>query len=116
MPALGVPLAISAGAICMAVAALCAVVVYKMARGKIDLSNLIPPAGQRARRIPRLQMMGTSIAAVGIYAAMGVAELGRGGSALPEAPDWLVALLGGSHLIYLGGKTSFRTLLQRGLK
>ena len=83
-------------------AALAAIVAFQMLTGRINTSGLLSDPRDGSFSPARLQMLVASLAVAAAY-------LGRLGdwhdfSSLPDIPPEQLALLGGSHAIYLGGK------------
>jgi hypothetical protein len=81
------------------------VVLFNLANGKISLAGLLDtkgPSGLSTFSPARLQMLiATTIVAVQYLHAVVVNPLQ---DSLPTLPPAAVAVLGGSHAVYLGGK------------
>ncbi|SRR5258708_38088911 len=89
---------------------LMATVVYKLFTGGIDMSGLLTVKGgpdDQSFSASRAQMLMATVVA-GMYYLLQVID-NPSAKSLPEMPPALVAILGGSHAIYLGGKA--RSLL-----
>jgi len=56
----------------------------------------------------RVQLIAGTVIAAAVYAADCLATLKTGKPALVEPPSWMLVAAGGSHLVYLLGKTSRR--------
>jgi hypothetical protein len=81
------------------------VILFNIANGKISLAGLLDtkgPAGPPTFSPARLQMLIATIVVAGQYLhAIVVNPLQN---SLPTLPPAAVAVLGGSHAVYLGGK------------
>lgn len=85
-------------------------VVYKLFTGGIDMSGLLTVKGvpgDQSFSSSRAQMLMSTVVA-GMYYLLQVID-NPSATSLPDVPPTLVAILGGSHAIYLGGKA--RSLL-----
>lgn len=83
-----------------------AVVIVKIFTGSVSLTGLLDSVDGRGRRVfsaARLQMMLMTLY-VAVEYLRAVAANPQVNS-LPTIPDWMLAGLGGSHALYLGGKT-----------
>jgi len=96
--------------------ALAAVVLWQIAIGKIPLAGLLDAKdtqGDPSFSPARLQLLIFTVVVAAQYFYKVLAHLGQG--SLPSLPAGVVAALGGSQAVYLGGKafTSFiRPLLK----
>ena len=79
------------------------VVTYKMLTGGINMSGLLDDKATRALSPERVQLLVFTVIGAGYYLllAMETASSAR----LPDIPEEVVLLLGGSHFVYLGGKS-----------
>jgi hypothetical protein len=80
-------------------------VVYKLFTGGIDMSGLLTVKGgpdDQSFSSSRAQMLMATLI-TGMYYVLQVID-NPSATSLPELPPTLVAILGGSHAIYLGGK------------
>lgn len=108
---------IAAAAGTLLIVAFAAVVVLKIASGRISLAGLLQSKeGDDAGygfSPGRLQMLIATVVVAGryLYLVMSQPHL----DALPSLPPSVVAVLGGSHVAYLGGK-AFKTYIQPLLK
>jgi hypothetical protein len=87
-------------------AAFYGIVVYKIATGNIGLTGLLDakqPDGRPAFSAARLQLLMFTVVVAGYYLHEIIVNPHR--AALPDLPQSVVAALGGSHAVYLGGKT-----------
>lgn len=79
--------------------------VYKMLIGSISLDGLLTGVnkdGQRYLSVGRTQLVVLTLISAAIYVRQVVTS--SAWSALPSAPDAMVAIMGGSQLFYLTGK------------
>jgi hypothetical protein len=82
--------------------AVTALVTYRILTGRIALTGLLTMDGSRFSP-ERLQMLLVSLGALAVYAG-GTLEAGK----MTDIPDWIVAILTGSNVLYLGGKVAGR--------
>jgi hypothetical protein len=85
--------------------ALATIVVFQILTGQISTKRLLfgrRRNGQVYLSPERIQLLVLTLAAAGQYVYLFLQDSSR--SALPEVPQSTLALLGGSHGIYLGGK------------
>lgn len=81
------------------------VVAFNLANGNISLAGLLEtkgPSGAPAFSPGRLQMLIATVVIAGQYLYSVIANPTQG--SLPTLPPAAVAVLGGSHAVYLGGK------------
>ena len=84
---------------------LMAAVVYKLFTGGIDMSGLLTVKGvpgDQSFSSSRAQMLMATVVAAMYYLLQVIDN--PSAKSLPDVPPTLVAILGGSHAIYLGGK------------
>jgi len=82
---------------------LTAVITYQLLTGKINTSGMLTTkAGTRNFSPARLQLMVITLAIAAYYLFLGLSD--RHAKTLPELPNEMMLLLGGSHGAYLGGK------------
>jgi hypothetical protein len=89
--------------------ALAATVVFQLLTGRINMNGLLRvKLGESRGNLspPRVQLLLATLGAAMYYvlATLETAKMGK----LPELPDAWPAVLGGSNLIYLGGKAYAR--------
>jgi hypothetical protein len=81
------------------------VVLYRIVIGEISLAGLLDakqPDGRPTFSPARLQLLIFTVVIAGYYLHLVVADPHR--DSLPDLPQSVVAALGGSHAVYLGGK------------
>ena len=79
------------------------VITYQLLTGKINTSGMLTTkAGARNFSPARLQLMVITLAIAAYYLFLGLSD--RHAKTLPELPNEMMLLLGGSHVAYLGGK------------
>lgn len=92
-------------------AAFAIVIAYQMLTGRISTKGMFTEKKAEGGYSPiRLQLLVLSLAGLGVYLAEVIGSTDA--SKLPEVPVALVALLGGSNLVYLLGK-SYSLLIHR---
>lgn len=87
------------------IAGFACVAAWKLLTGGISLDGLLDSFdnGGRGRSSPaRLQLLFTTLVAAGQYLAAVLHN--PGASSLPPVPQPLLAIVAGSHVLYLGGK------------
>jgi len=84
-------------------AGLMVVVVYKLFTGGINLSGLLTSKAGQANFSPGRAQMLMATLLTAMYYLIQVIE-NPSNNSLPPLPGTLVGVVGGSHLIYLGGK------------
>lgn len=92
------------------------VVLFQIASGKISLAGLLDtkePDGSRSFSPARLQLLLFTIVVAARY--LHAVAVNPDQSSLPALPQSVIAALGGSHAVYLGGK-AMTTFLQPLLK
>lgn len=97
-------------------AAFFGLVLYKIVTGEIPLAGLLDtkePDGQAAFSPARLQMLIFTVVIAGYYLHLVIANPHR--DSLPDLPQSVVGVFGGSHAVYLGGK-AFSSFIQPLLK
>lgn len=73
--------------------------------GRIRFAGLLSDSFDNTLSGGRVQALIASIAVALAYAALAIQHLARGEAAsLPDAQDWMIAVLGGSQLSYLVAK------------
>jgi hypothetical protein len=77
------------------------VVIYQMLTGKINLNGLLTEGRTREISPARVQLLVLTLAGALFYIYKATTTPGG----LPEIPQELLLFLGGSHIVYLGGKT-----------
>ena len=92
------------------------VVVWKMLTGEIALDGLLDSVdrqGNRTQSPARVQLLIITLAVAAKYVLSVIQHSGE--NALPTIPDELVVILGGSQVVYAGGKawTAFLPLLKK---
>jgi len=80
--------------------ALACMVGYRLLLGRINTKGLLQDKVTKEFSPGRLQML-IATAVVAIYLAVQVVEK----ETIPQLPQQVILALGGSHLLYLGGKT-----------
>jgi hypothetical protein len=88
-------------------AAVAALVAYRILTGRIALDGLFTMDGNRFSP-ERMQLLLVTVGALAIYASEALAAPVITTKALPPVPEGLLAILTGSHVLYLGGKISGR--------
>jgi hypothetical protein len=81
-------------------------VLWKIAVGEISLAGLLTtkePGGGSTFSPARLQLLIFTVVVAGTYLHAALATPRP--QALPTLPNSVIAVLGGSHAVYLGGKT-----------
>ena len=86
-------------------AAIAAIVGYRLLTGTIATTGLLTTQGHSVDP-ERVQMLLGVIAGAVTYANESLALLGTGATQLPAPSETVLTLLGGSQLLYLGGKTA----------
>lgn len=82
---------------------LTAVITYQLLTGKINTSGMLTTkAGTRNFSPMRLQLMVITLAIAAYYLFLGLSD--QHSKTLPELPNEMMLLLGGSHGAYLGSK------------
>lgn len=84
--------------------AMAVAVAFGMLTGRIHASGLLTVRGPNGRRqvsAQRVQLLVATLAGAGQYL---LAVLTHPGPGLPEVPQQILALMGLSHISYLGGK------------
>jgi hypothetical protein len=103
-----------AGIVLMALFA--AVVAMHLATGRVSLSGLLytkEAGGERVFSPARLQMLIATLVVAARYLFLVLQHPGL--DAMPDLPPSVIAVVGGSHMAYLGGK-AFATYIQPLLK
>ena len=83
-------------------AALMAVVLYRMLTDKINTAGLLLDKQTRRLSPGRVQLLTFTVVSALYY----ILQVAKNPAVLPEIPGELLMVFGGSNLIYLGGKTS----------
>lgn len=85
------------------VGSLVLIAAYQMLTGHINLRGLLTESGSSEVSSARLQLLVLTLAGA-LYYIYITASAGK----LPEIPQELLLLLGGSHIVYLGNKTLWK--------
>jgi hypothetical protein len=85
------------------VAALVLLVSYRLITGEINSIALLSDKGTREFSPARLQLLVATVLAAGYWFLKVLSS--AAGNQLPDVPQDLVLLLGGSHTLYLGSKS-----------
>jgi len=92
--------------------ALASIVAYRLLTGEIDMRGLLfeKTVGKAGAVVgtyspARLQLLMLTVAAAAHYFSLVVMNLHAGQAQFPDLPQKWLLILGGSHSIYLGGKT-----------
>ena len=88
--------------------ALALIVGYKMLTGRINTSGLLEDKERRSLSPSRIQLLLFTFVGAGAYLAAVPEMFEAAAPRLPEVPVELLVLLGGSHAVYLGGKSYLR--------
>jgi predicted secreted protein len=90
-------------------AAIAAIVGYRMLTGEIETDGLLSSNPDEPIDPERVAMLVGTIAAAAYYAFTALSSLGNGPvTSLPDVPDLTLELLGGSQILYLTGKLARR--------
>ena len=79
------------------------VVVYKMLTGRINMIGLLDDKKTRALSPERVQLLIFTVMGAGYYLLLAIEQAPSG--RLPDIPGEALLLVGGSQVVYLGGKT-----------
>ena len=92
------------------------VVAFQLVTGQINLRNMLAEKDGSGRYSPiRVQLLVLTLAGLGYYVLKLFDSTDAGGAiTLPRLPAGLVAVLGGSNLVYLSGK--YYALLMRRIR
>lgn len=85
--------------------ALAAIVGFKMLNGRINTRGLLQCKQEGGVSPVRVQLLLFTLVAAGSYLALVPAALATGKPMLPEVPPEILAMIGGSHALYLGRKS-----------
>ncbi len=88
--------------------ALALIVGYKMLTGRINTSGLLEDKERRSLSPSRIQLLLFTFVGAGAYLAAVPEMFDAAAPKLPEVPAELLVLLGGSQVVYLGGKSYLR--------
>ncbi len=77
----------------------------KILKRHINLRGMLAGPSGMGGALTRPQMLIFSLVAMATYAGTALANLGQSPS-LPDADEWLLITMGGSHLLYLGGRSA----------
>lgn len=83
-------------------------VVYKMLTQRINTAGLLQDKEHKDLSPVRVQLLLFTLIGAGAYLALAADMIETGASSLPTVPAELLLLLGGSHAVYLGGKSYLR--------
>lgn len=89
--------------------ALMAMVLWRLLIGSDALSGLLRTLpGEHGQEVDRTQNLAVVVGVVGYYAFVGARMIASGEPTeqMPELPDALLALVGGSQAVFLAGKTA----------
>ncbi len=79
------------------------VVVYKLLTGAINMRGLLDDKKTHALSPGRVQLLISTVTGAGYYLLLAIERAPDG--KLPDLPEETLLLVGGSQLVYLGGKT-----------
>ncbi len=88
-------------------AAVAALVLFRMLQGKIHTDGLLRSAPNAPIDPERLQMLAGAVAGAVFYASYAMQVAAQSDTpitSLPDVPDTVLVLLSGSQFLYLGGK------------
>jgi len=88
--------------------ALMVIVLWRLLIGTDALSGLLKTVPSDGQQVERTQSLVVVLAVVGYYVFAGARAIGSGEppQSMPELPDALLALVGGSQAVFLAGKTA----------
>ena len=78
------------------------VVAYKMLTGAINMRGLLDDKVTGGLSPGRVQLLVFTVTGAGYYLLLAMEQAASG--SLPAIPEEVLLLLGGSHLVYMGGK------------
>lgn len=82
------------------------IVAHGLLAGPINTAGLLLDKSEKNEISPvRVQLLAFTLVGAGSYLALTLDAIDAGKTALPEVPQELLLLVGGSHAIYLGGKS-----------
>ncbi|MBL6934442.1 MAG: hypothetical protein ISR48_03440 [Alphaproteobacteria bacterium] len=87
------------------IAALAAIVVFKMLSGGINTKGLLCDKQTGTVSPARVQLLLFTVMGAVAYLTQTVGQVQAGGHGFPEVPPELLWLVGGSQALYLGGKS-----------
>ena len=84
------------------------IVGYRMLTGKINTTGLLQDKKPRDLSAVRIQLLLFTLIGAGSYLALVGDTIEMGSPSLPAVPAKLLLLMGGSHAVYLVGKSYLR--------
>ena len=81
---------------------------YQMLTGRINTAGLLQDKEHKDLSPVRVQLLLFTLIGAGSYLALAADMIETGAPSLPTVPAELLLLLGGSHAVYLGGKSYLR--------
>ena len=91
------------------------VVAFQLLTGRINLRKMLSEKDGSERYSPvRVQLLVLTLSGLAFYSLKLADSTDMDGATLPQLPGELVAVLGGSNLLYLAGKY-YAILMRRGL-
>jgi hypothetical protein len=98
----------------MFLAVLGALILFRLTNGAINTSGLLRDKGPDKAISPvRVQLLLATLAGAGSYLSSVAVAVAVGNGRLPEVSGEMLAVLGASHVLYLGGKSYLKFFVGR---